>query len=162
LSKRLILLFGGVLALALVAAGCGSSDDSSTDTVDVSVTVTKPELIKQGDAICKKGNEEIQAGFEQFGKENEISKGKEPNKAQSVEIVEQVIVPNLRTQSELIRSIGAPEGDAEQIEEMLDSLDAAVEEAEDDPEALFDAEDDPFADANEKAQAYGFSECGQS
>ncbi|MFL5874113.1 MAG: hypothetical protein ACJ75T_11680 [Solirubrobacterales bacterium] len=162
MSKRLILLLGGVLALALVAAGCGSSDDSTTDTVDVSVTVTKPELIKQGDAICKKGNEEIQADFEQFAKENGISKGKEPNKAQTMEIFERVIIPNLGTQSELIRRIGAPEEDAEQIEEMLDSLDAAVEEVEDDPEALFDAEEDPFAEANEKAQAYGFSECGQS
>lgn len=62
----------------------------------------------------------------------------------------------------MIRVVGVPEGDEEQVEEMLDSLDAAVEEAEDDPEALFNAEDDPFADANEKAQAYGFSECGQS
>lgn len=70
-------------------------------------------------------------------------------------------IPNLKTQSELIRGIGSPEGDEEQIGEMLDSLDEAIEEAEDDPEALFSEDTDPFGDANQKAQDYGFSECGE-
>jgi hypothetical protein len=161
LSKRFIALLAGVLALALVAAGCGSSDDSSTDTVDVSVTVTKAQLIKQGDTVCKQGNEEIEEGFERFQDENNIPDGKEPSDAEGVEIVEQIIVPNLKTQSELIRGIGSPEGDEEQIGEMLDSLDAGIEAAEDDPESLFNEDTDPFGDANEKAQEYGFSECGE-
>jgi hypothetical protein len=161
LSKRLIVLLAAFVALAAIAAGCGSSDDNSTDTVEVDVTVTKAELIKQGDTICKQGNTEIEEGFEQYADENNIPKDKEPSDEQGVEIVETVIVPNLKTQSELIRGIGAPEGDEEQIEEMLDSLDQAIEEAEDDPESLFNEDTDPFGDANEKAQAYGFSECGE-
>lgn len=157
------LLTAAVAAAALVAliAGCGGGDDTTTDTVDVDVTVTKAQLIKQGDAICKQGNEEIEEGFERFQDENNIPDGKEPSEEQGVEIVEQVLVPNLKTQAELIRGIGSPEGDEEQIEEMLDSLDQAIEEAEEDPEALFSEDTDPFGDANEKAQAYGFSECGE-
>jgi len=149
-----------VVAVAAVAAGCGSSDDGS-DTTEVTVTVTKKELIAQGDAICKQGNEEIEEGFESFAEENNIPDGEEPNDAQGVEIVEQIIVPSLKTQSELIRGVGAPEGDEEEIGEMLDSLDAAIEEAEDDPEALFSEDTDPFGDPNQKAQDYGFSECGE-
>jgi hypothetical protein len=154
-------LFAGVLALAIVA-GCGSSDDSTdTDTTSVDVTITKEQLIAQGDAICKQGNEEIEEGFESYAEENGIPKNQEPSDEQGVEIVETVLVPNLKTQAELIRGLGAPEGDEEQVEELLDSLDEAVETAEDDPEALFNEDTDPFGDVNQQAQDYGFSECGE-
>jgi hypothetical protein len=162
LSKRLIVLLAGVLALAIAAAGCGSSDDSTdTDTASVDVTITKEQLIAQGDAICKQGNEEIEDGFESYAEENDIPKNQEPSDEQGVEIVETILVPNLTTQSELIRGLGAPEGDEEQVEELLDSLDEAIETAEDDPEALFNEDTDPFADVNQQAQDYGFSECGE-
>jgi hypothetical protein len=160
-SKRLLVLLAGVVAALAVFAGCGSSDDG-TDTVEATVTLTKAELIKQGDQICKQGDEEIEAGFEDYAEENDIPKNQEPDNAQSVEIVETVLVPSIKTQSELIRGLGAPEGDEEQIEAMLDSLDEAVAEAEEDPEALFDEKSDPFGDPNQKAKEYGFEVCGQS
>lgn len=156
MSKLLTAAVAAVVLAALIA-GCGGGDE----TTDETVTLTKTELITQGDAICKQGNEEIEAGFEEFAEENDIPDGKEPSDEQGVEIVEQVIVPSVKTQSELIRGLGAPEGDEEEIGEMLDSLDQAVEEAEDDPESLFNEDTDPFGDPNEKAQAYGFSECGE-
>lgn len=162
MSKRLIVLLAGVLALAIAAAGCGSTDDSTdTDTASAEVTITKEQLIAQGDAICKQGNEEIEEGFESYAEENDIPKNQEPNDEQGVEIVEMVLVPNLKTQAELIRGLGAPEGDEEQVEELLDSLDEAIETAEDDPEALFNEDTDPFGDVNQQAQDYGFSECGE-
>ncbi len=161
MSKRLTVL-AGVLALAIAAAGCGSSDDSTdTDTASAEVTITKEQLIAQGDAICKQGNEEIEDGFDRYAEENNLPKNKEPSDEQGVEIVETVIVPNLLTQSELIRGLGAPEGDEEQIEELVDSLDEAIEAAEEDPEALFNEDTDPFGDVNQQAQDYGFSECGE-
>lgn len=162
MSKRLIVLFAGVLALAIAAAGCGSSDDSTdTDTASVDVTITKKQLIAQGDAICKQGNEEIEEGVESYAEENNIPKNQEPSDEQGVEIVETVLVPNLLTQAELIRGLGIPEGDEEQVEELLDSLDEAIETAEDDPEALFNEDTDPFGDVNQQAQDYGFTECGE-
>lgn len=161
MSKRLIAVLAAVVAIGAIAAGCGSSDDDTTDTGSATVTVTKAQLIAQGDAICKQGNEEIEEGFERFQEENDIPKNQEPNDAQGVEIVETVIVPNLTTQSELIRGIGIPEGDEEQVGELLDSLDEAIETAEKDPEALFNEDTDPFGDVNQQAQDYGFSECGE-
>jgi hypothetical protein len=161
LSKRLTLLLTGVMALGVIAAGCGSSDDS-TDTTNVTVTITKDQLIKQGDAICKQGDEEIEDGFERYAEENDIPKNKEPSDEQGVELVETVIVPSIKTQAELIRGLGAPEGDENEVEAMLDSLDEAVEEAEGNPESLFDEKSDPFGDPNQKAEDYGFKVCGQS
>jgi hypothetical protein len=160
-SKRLLVVLAAAVAALAVFAGCGSSDDSD-DTTEATVTVTKAQLIKQGDTICKQGDEEIEEGFERYAEENDIPKNKEPSNEQGVEIVETVIVPNITTQAELIRGIGIPEGDEEQVEAMLDSLDEAVEEAEKDPESLFDEESDPFGDANQRAEDYGFKVCGQS
>jgi len=159
MSRRIGLLVA-LVALAAVAVGCGGSDDSS-DSTSVASDLTKAQLIKQGDAICRQGNEEIEAGFEQFLEKNNVPEGQEPSDAQGVEIVNTVLVPSLKTQSELIRGLGAPEADEEQVGELLDALDEAIESADDDPEALFNEDTDPFGEVNEQAQAYGFSECGE-
>jgi hypothetical protein len=157
LSKRLIAMLAGVVAIAVVAAGCGSSSDSTESTA----SLTKAEFIKQGDAICKKGNKEIEEGFESFAKENNLPQNKEPNKAQGKELVETVIVPDIKAQAEGIRALGAPSGDEAQVSAMLDSLDEGIEAAEEDPEALFAAKSDPFASANKQAKEYGLKVCGQ-
>lgn len=156
MSKRLIVLLAGVTAIAAIAAGCGSSDDDSDATA-----LTKQQFIAQADAICKKGNTEINEGFESFAEENDLPKNQEPNKEQGTELVETVIVPSVQAQSEGIRSLEPPEGDEEEISAMLESLDEGIEEAEDDPEALFDSKSDPFGPANEKAKQYGLKVCGE-
>jgi hypothetical protein len=161
LSKRLTLLLAGVMALGVIAAGCGSSDDG-TDTTDVTVTITKEQLIAQGDRICKQGDKEIEEGFERYAEENKLPDSGEPSEKQGIELVETVIVPSIKTQAELIRGLGAPEGDEEQVEAMLDSLDGAVEEAEASPETLFEEDSDPFGEPNQAAEDYGFKVCGQS
>ena len=47
------------------------------------------------------------------------------------------------------------------MEGLVDSLDEAIAAAEEDPEALFSEDTDPFGDVNQQAQDYGFSECGE-
>lgn len=157
MSKRPIVLLAGVVAIAAVVAGCGSSDGDSTETTSA---LTKQQFIAQADAICKQGNKEIEEGFESFAEENDIPKNQEPSKAQGKEIVETVIVPSIDSQVEGIRELGFPSGDEDELSAMLDSLDEAVEEAEEDPEALFAAKSDPFGKPNELAQDYGLKTCG--
>lgn len=155
MSKRIIALLFGALVLGLVA-GCGGSDDEGGEE-----TLTKAEFIKQGDAICRQGNEEIEEGFDSFAKENGIAKNQEPNKEQSREIVVTVIIPGVKQQGEEIRALGAPAGDEDQVAAILDSLDEGIEEAEADPESLFEEKTDPFGEANQRAKAYGLKVCGQ-
>lgn len=143
--------------LVMLVAGCGGGDE----TTDETVTLTKAEFVKQGDAICKEGNEEIEAGFEEFAEENDIPQNKEPSKEQGVEIVETVILPNIQQQGEEIRELGAPEGDEEQVDELLDSLEDAVAQGEDNPEFLFEDDTDPFGEVNQLAADFGFKVCGE-
>lgn len=157
MSKSPIVLLAGIVAIAAIVAGCGSSDDSTETTA----ALTKQQFVTQADAICKRGNAEINEGFESFAKQNDIPKNQEPSKEQGVELVETVIVPSIETQSEELRALGAPSGDEDEISVMLDSLDEGIEEAEEDPEALFASKSDPFGPANEKAKQYGLEVCGQ-
>ena len=157
MNKALLAAIAALVALAALVAGCGGGDD----TTDETVTLTKTEFIKQGDAICKEGNKEIEEGFEEYAEENDLPENKEPSSEQGVEITETVILPNVQQQAEEIRELGAPEGDEDQVDELLTSLEDAVAEGEDDPELLFKGDTDPFTEVNELATDYGFKVCGE-
>jgi len=155
--SKLLTAAAAAAVLAALVAGCGSGDE----TADETVTLTKVEFIKQGDAICKAGNKEIEEGFEEFAEENDLPENQEPNDEQSVELVETVILPGIQQQGEELRDLGAPEGDEEQVDELLTSLEDAVAEGEDDPESLFEGSTDPFGEVNQLATDYGFEVCGE-
>jgi hypothetical protein len=59
----------GVLAVSLFAIGCGGGDD----TTETTASLTKAQFVKQGNAICENGNREIDASFEEFTKEHNLS-----------------------------------------------------------------------------------------
>jgi ABC-type glycerol-3-phosphate transport system substrate-binding protein len=158
LSKRLIALLAGVMAIAIVAAGCGSSGDSTSDTT---VVLTKTEFIEQGDAICKKGSESLSKEAEEFAEDNDIDTEK-PSEEQQEEVIETVVGPALQTQADELSELGAPDGEEDKTTAIIDALEAGAEEMEDDPGALLDSSGEgPLDKANELANEFGFKQCGQ-
>jgi hypothetical protein len=157
LNRASLAVLAALVALAAIVAGCGSDDDS-----DTTASLTKTEFIKQADAICAKSEKQVSTEFEDFAKENDIPLDKEPSEEQSEELVEEVLIPSVQDQADGIRDLGLPSGDEDRVEAMLDALDEAIEEAEDDPAALFASGSDPFAKANKLASDYGLEVCGQS
>jgi hypothetical protein len=157
-SKPFLAILAAVAAIALIVAGCGGGDDSTTEG---DASLTKAEFVKQADGICKEANSELTVEFQKFSKENNLPEGKEPTKEQGEELVEEVLIPNVQQQSEDIRELGAPSGDEDRVAAILDALDQGIEEAEEDPAALLDAQDDTFDKANELAADYGLKVCGR-
>ena len=157
MSKSLFAALAALAAIAMIAAGCGGGGDSTTD----SGSLTKAEFLKQGNAICAKGNKEIQEGFEEFAKENGFSEKKQPSKAQLTELVETVVLPKVRGQVEGIKALGAPSGEEAQVEAITDAAEEALEKGEEEPAALASEKADPFAKANKKASDYGLVKCGE-
>ncbi len=156
MNKGLIAASVGVVAIAAIVAGCGSSSDDETSSL------TKAQFVARADAICKKGNAEIESEFEAFAEKNNIDENEEPSKAQQAELSETILAPNVQNQADEIRALEAPSADEDEVSAMLDSLDEGVEEVEANPQAPFESKQpNPFGPANKLATEYGLKVCGQ-
>ena len=154
MNKALLAAVAALLALAALVAGCGGGDE----TTDESVTLTKTEFIKQGDEICKKGNDQSEKEAEEFAEDNDFTLEKASNE-QLEEAVVEVLVPSLNQQAEEIDALGAPEGDEKKVEELVVSLEDAADEIEDEPGLVFEGE--VLEEPEKLAQDYGFKVCGE-
>jgi phosphosulfolactate synthase (CoM biosynthesis protein A) len=152
------LLFG-VLAVALVAGCGGSSDSSSSSSSDSGSSLSKAEFIEQGDEICTKGDQAIEAEANEFAKENGIDTEK-PTKAQQEEVIAQVVAPAVKQQGEEIGDLGPPSGDEEQVEAIVEAVGRGADELEKDPGGLLEGKN-PLKEGSKLARAYGFKSCGE-
>lgn len=152
--SKLLTAAAAAAVLVMLVAGCGGGDE----TTDETVTLTKTEFIEQGDAICKKGNDQSEKEAEEFAEENDFTLEKASDE-ELEEAVSEVLVPNLNQQAEEIDALGAPEGDEEQVEELVASLETAADEIGDDPSLVFDGK--VLEEPEELAQDYGFKVCGE-
>ena len=137
------------LILVVVAAGCGSSSKSTP-------ALTKAEFLKKGNAICKKGNDQIsQVANKAFPK----SKGR-PSRAQMIKFVTDTVIPSVQGQISGVKALGAPQGDEAKVNAIVTTAQAALDRAKKDPVLLTSNKNDPFAKSNKLAKAYGLTVCG--
>src|SRR5262245_42829183 len=148
-------MLAALALIAAVVAGCGG-DSETTDSE--TVTITKAELIKQGDEICEEANEQSETEAEEYAEENGF-KLEKADEEQIEDAVAEVLVQNLIQQAEDLEALGAPEGDEEQVEEILVSLEGAAGEIEDDPSIIFEGE--ALKEPSKLAGDYGFEVCGE-
>jgi hypothetical protein len=157
--KKALLAIGMAIALAAAVVGCGGGDDTSgSSSGDSSAAgLTKAEFIKQADKICGDASDASEGEAEEYAEENDFNLEK-ASEEQLEEAIAAVLVPNLNQQAEDISALGAPEGEEEQVEEILTALEDAAAEIDDDPGAAF--EGDPLGEATKLAKAYGLKVCG--
>lgn len=137
-------------AFGLLLAGCGGSDDDSA-------SLTKAQLIKQGDAICRKADEQQAAAFQR-----EL----ENIPDESIETQEKVVVaaelPPLQRAAEELDALGAPEGDEEQVEAIVSGMEEAVVEIEAKPIDYVEGDLGTLDEVGRLAKAYGFTDCAKA
>ena len=147
---------------ALAFAGCGGDDDDestegASGATGASASIeSKDDFIAAADQICSdletSGQGDIQ---EALGGETS------PTADEQVEIAEDIVIPNLQEQHDQIAALDQPDGEEDAINDVLDELQAGIDAAEDDPQALVEGADGgPLADAAAAASDYGFTECG--
>jgi hypothetical protein len=132
-------------AAALVLVGCGGDDDNG---------LSKSEYIKQGNAICTKGNAVIdKAARQQFQAQ--------PTPAQFAAFAKSTLIPTISGEIDDLKALKAPKDDADELSQLYDDAEAALDKIKANP-ALAGAEgaNDPFADVNKRATAYGLTVCG--
>jgi hypothetical protein len=153
------MLLTGAMLVVLSAAGCGGGGGDTTG--EASSSLTKAAFLKKGNAICAKGNEKVEAGFESFSKQHHLSQSREPSDAVQEEAAEEVLIPAITAQLEEIRALGTPKGDEGELEEILVGAEEAVEEGEEDPATLLGNEPGKFTEVNKMARRYGLTVCGE-
>ncbi len=136
----------------LAVAGCAQSEDVGAPPPE-SPPLTKAQLIKQGDRICKASNRRLDAAVTAELRPN-------PTAAQVKKIMLEVAVPELEGQVAALRELVPPSSDAPMIDLMLDAVDEAIEETRKNPIKVV-RDDDAFDDANRIARKYGFKHCSE-
>jgi hypothetical protein len=156
-GRALSLALVGVLAIAAAGIGCGG-DDGGSSQVNATVEITKPTFLKKAEAVCTKNYENVRAGYEDFIKKNGGPENAFNDPAAEAEYVDTVIVVEKKKTVEELAALGAPSGDEEEVEEILDAYDEGIEVAEDDPEAAMSSQG-VFAYATSLAEKYGLENC---
>jgi hypothetical protein len=144
------LTLAAVLVVGLTLSACGGDDDSSS-TATTATALSKSEFLKQGNAICATGNKAIdQAASKAF------TQGQKPTQAQVEQFTAQ-ITPIIQGEIDGIRALGAPAGEEQQVNAILDDAQSALDEAKQDPSVFLNG--DPFKKANQESKAYGLTAC---
>ncbi|MBK5233434.1 MAG: hypothetical protein JJE13_10695 [Thermoleophilia bacterium] len=146
MNKRFLTLAALIAATALVAVGCGGSDDSSSDEE----APTKAAYVKEADGICTSTLSDFETLTKALPDDIEAP--------ESQAAITDEIVPLYQDELTQLRDLTPPEGDEDTTAAIYDSVDEALQAVEDDPSAL--GEVDTFADANKKAEEYGLTVCG--
>jgi len=154
LRKRLIVLAAGLLAIAMVAAGCGGGDDETT-----TASISKAAFIKRTNAICQKFDERIANGLAAYIAEHKDIE--EPTEADYARLTSTVLVPNVEEELDEMRAVGLPSGDEDEVEEYFELIEQGIETAESEPIALAAEEEKVFGPAAELARSYGLANCGE-
>lgn len=134
-----------------------SGGDSSTDGGEsASKPLTKLEFIREGDSMCATVPPTYQENSQKLAKENK-AQGKP--KASLAEVNLKAAVPPIHTLAEGFEGLAPPTGDEDEVEAIIDSLDAAAKGLEAEPTAPLSGPKSPFAEFQELSKKYGFKSC---
>jgi hypothetical protein len=151
-------LYGGlavaaILTVGLVQVGCGSSNDNSTTST--TAALSKAAFLKQGNAICAKGNK----ATNKLGNQIFPNKNAKPTQAEKTQF-ENALITNIQGQINGVKALGAPAGDSAKVNAIVNTAQAALDNIKKNPSILFASNTDPFAKANKLTNAYGLTACG--
>ena len=139
-----------VLTLGLTVAGFASIAAAADQ-------LTQKAFLKQGNAVCKAANKEINAVFEQVFAG--LGQNEEPSpEAQAAAVAG--AVPIFRDALSEIDALKGPASLEKKVAKVLDQYDTVVTAFEADPVTAF-AGADPFAKADKAARKVGLEQCGQ-
>ncbi|HET6997146.1 MAG TPA: hypothetical protein VFI03_01025 [Solirubrobacterales bacterium] len=135
-------------AAMLVGGACGGSSDGAP--ASNAATISKTVFVRKAEAICAVSKRKILAGFQRVGSEHA-----DHFQEAKIAMMAEVVTPALEAQNRKIRALGAPAGDAAQVNAILETTQAVIEEG---PKKL--ARSYTFyREAGKLAREYGLPTC---
>jgi hypothetical protein len=107
---------------AFLVTGCGSDDDDG---------LSKSELVKQANAICKPHAEKIRAASGKL-----LAGGKLPDQATFGKLAREVITPQVLAQTKELRALKPSDDLSDDYKKYLDDADAVAAKMEKDPSVI--------------------------
>lgn len=145
-------ILSAFLCISVLISACGGSSGSNDDQ-----PLTKAEFIKRADQICEQTDELQRDALKAF---LAGQRGNKPAKALQEQIVVIVGLPPIRGEVQKLDALRPPEGDEEQVEAIVDGVEEAIAEGEEDPSTMVDPNSlGPFAKAGRLATEYGLKAC---
>jgi len=154
-------LYGGLTVVAVLAMGLGLAACGSSNSTSTTAALTKAEFVKKGNAICTKGNQQINKAAHQTFSKKKYPNGPPPKSVQT-KFVTDTVIPSVQSQIDGIKALGAPAGDEAQVTAIVDAAQSALDKAKADPTVMLqnNPKNDPFAKADQLAKSYGLTACG--
>jgi hypothetical protein len=131
-------------ALALAAAGCGGSSKPA---------LTKAQFLTKANALCAAGEKKLESAGNALGSH--------PSQAQISALATGTFIPNIQSDIDDVRALGAQTGEQATITKMLDLGQADLNRIKANP-ALIASGPAAFADFAKVAHAYGLTQCARS
>jgi hypothetical protein len=128
-------------------AGCGGGNDTST-------TMSKAQVIKQGDMICRRASNEKSTAFRSYMRNHPAALKTQQGQRQ---VVVAAVLPAIEEELEGLQKL-TPASDADSYRAILSALEAGIPAADAEPRNLTKA-NTPLRKANQLARQYGFKVC---
>ncbi len=130
------------LLLVLAAAGCSGEDRLSEE-----------EFVKQANAICAEGNEELESAADELVEDGEPTE-------EDLEGLIDTAIDNVSAQLDEIEDLSPPEDMEADVEDLLETARSELQDLQDAGADAFTSGGNPFEESNEKARDLGLDECG--
>jgi hypothetical protein len=172
MSKRMLVMLIALIGLSILGCGGDESVSSGTgDSVDNNSAsdsgppvsggggegkpISKSAFLKKGNAICDKTVREVVAKvLPVLEKEGEADR-----ESLETELASEVLIPELQSQVDEIRALGAPAEGEKEVEAFLGAVEAIIEEGEDNPTTLVNRGNSGFGKPSKLAERYGLASC---
>lgn len=160
-TRSLAFWLAALASGALPLLGCGGGGHGGSETAgpgDKAITtssITKPAFIAKADSICRQGKVGMYKSLEKY----ETEHGELDHNHVGAPVIKLILIPSLKVQFEEVRALGAPEGEAEQVEEILENLERAASRAIAENAAGGEELNRIFKSAGRQALRYGFQGC---
>lgn len=151
---RLVVTLVGVVCLAAVIVGCGSSSSGSSGD-----ELTKAEYVEQANAICRRAAAKRDADVQEVYKTQQQS-GEKVDASFGEDLVLKVALPPLSQMTDDLAALGDPDPGSDEAAEVVEAYEAGITRIEEEPAKILKGTD-AFAGARKKAEAFGLKDCAE-
>jgi hypothetical protein len=152
LRKRIAVTFSVSLAFVSVIAGCGGGSTSTDTSTKAAIAPTKAQFVETANAICVKAENERGKALKTSPLE---PLKKKLSTAQLNEVIIESALPPISGMAEDLSKLTPPEGEERELDEIVESLEAAIHRSEKKPQDAVSGA--AFVEADSKIRAYGLS-----